>query len=90
MAKTLTPANIYKKFSIPKRADKGAAIASPIGLNIIDPMASKDATRESASRGTFFCIAVFQNVPHKSSVIPNKNAAKAITKSDWGFAIVKM
>jgi len=90
MATTVTPAKIYKKFSIPKRVESGAAIARPIGLNIIDPIASKDATLDNASRGTFFCIAVFQNVPHRSSVMPNKNAANAITNNDWGFAIVKI
>ena len=90
MATTVTQARIYKKFSIPNNADKGAAIANPIGLNIIEPMASKDATLDNASRGTFFCIAVFQNVPHRSRVMPNKNAANAITNSDCGLAIVKI
>ena len=90
MATTVTQARIYRKFSILNNADRGAAIANPIGLNIIDPMASKDATLDKASRGTFFCMAVFQNVPHRSSVMPNKNAANAITNSDCGLAIEKI
>ena len=82
IATTVTAAKICKKFSIPTNADIGAAIARPIGLNIIEPMASKDATRERDSRGTLRCNAVYHNVPHKSKVIPNKKAPKAINKSD--------
>jgi hypothetical protein len=43
-------------------------------------MASKDETLESASRGTIRCSAVYQRVPHKSKVIPKKNAQIAILK----------
>ena len=71
---------------MPSKVESGAAIASPIGLNIRDPIASKDETRDSESLGTLRCNAVLHNVPHRSNVIPNKNAPTAITASDCGFA----
>ena len=73
------------KVSIPSRVESGAAIASPIGLNIREPIASKDETLESESLGTLRCNAVLQRVPHRSNVIPNKKAQTAITASDWGL-----
>ena len=86
MATTVIPAKIKIKFSIPINEDIGPAIAKPTGLNKSEPIASKDETRDSESRGTFFCNAVLQRVPHKSKVIPNKNAPSAIKANDCGFA----
>jgi hypothetical protein len=86
IATTVIPDKIYTKVSIPKRAESGAAIASPIGLNIIVPIASKDETLDSDSLGTLRCSAVLQSVPHKSKVIPNKNAHNAINNKLCGFA----
>ena len=68
----------------------GAAIASPIGLKTKAPIASKDETLESASLGTIRCSAVYQRVPHKSKVIPKKNAQTVITKRDCGLASENM
>jgi hypothetical protein len=52
IATTVIAASICRKFSIPSKVDNGADIASPIGLNIIDPIASKDETLDKESRGT--------------------------------------
>jgi len=56
------------------------------GRNNNEPIASKDETRESESRGTFRCNAVLHKVLHKSKVIPNKKAPNAIKANDWGLA----
>ena len=72
---------------MPTKVESGAAIASPTGLNIIEPIASKAETLESESLGTFRCRAVYQSVPQRSKVIPNKKAPNAIIKSDCGLAI---
>ena len=71
---------------MPISSEIGAAIARPIGLKTNAPIASKDETLESASRGTIRCNAVYQRVPHKSKVMPKKNAQIAITKRDCGLA----
>ena len=71
---------------MPSSVESGAAIASPIGLNIREPIASKDETLESESLGTLRCSAVLQRVPQRSNVIPNKKAPTMITASDWGLA----
>ena len=71
---------------MPSKVESGAAIASPIGLNMREPIASKDETLESESLGTLRCKAVLQRVPHKSKVIPNRKAPTIITDSDWGLA----
>ena len=60
----------------------GAAIARPIGLKTNAPMASKDETLDSASLGTLRCSAVYQRVPHKSKVMPKKNAQIETTKRE--------
>ena len=75
---------------MPSRVESGAAIASPIGLNIRDPIASKDETLESESLGTFRCNAVLQSVPQRSKVIPNRKAPNAIIKRDCGLASDQM
>jgi len=41
MATTVTLARIISRFSIPKRAESGAAIAKPTGAKIIEPISSK-------------------------------------------------
>ena len=71
---------------MPISKEIGAAIARPIGLKTNAPMASKDETLESASLGTIRCSAVYQRVPHRSKVIPKKNAQIETTKSDCGLA----
>ena len=71
---------------MPSKVESGAAIASPIGLNIREPIASKEETLESESLGTLRCRAVLQRVPHRSNVMPNKKAPTMITDSDWGLA----
>jgi hypothetical protein len=57
-----------------------------MGRNIIVPIASKDETLDSDSLGTLRCSAVLQSVPHRSSVMPNKNAQNAINHKLCGFA----
>ena len=71
---------------MPSKVESGAAIASPIGLNMREPIASKDETLESESLGTLRCRAVLQRVPQRSNVMPNKKAPTMITASDWGLA----
>ena len=71
---------------MPSKVESGAAIASPIGLNISEPIASKDETLESESLGTLRCNAVLQRVPQRSNVMPNKKAPTMIMASDWGLA----
>ena len=71
---------------MPISKEIGAAIARPIGLKTSAPMASKDETLDSASLGTIRCSAVYQRVPHKSKVIPKKNAQIETTKRDCGLA----
>ena len=71
---------------MPSKVESGAAIASPIGLNMREPIASKDETLESESLGTLRCKAVLQRVPQRSNVMPNKKAPTMITVSDWGLA----
>ena len=71
---------------MPSSVESGAAIASPIGLNISEPIASKAETLESESLGTLRCKAVLQRVPHRSNVMPNKKAPAAITANDCGLA----
>ena len=71
---------------MPSKVESGAAIASPIGLNMREPIASKDETLESESLGTLRCKAVLQRVPQRSNVMPNKKAPTMITASDWGLA----
>ena len=75
---------------MPISKEIGAAIARPMGLKISAPRASKDETLESASLGTLRCSAVYQRVPHKSNVIPKKNAQIETTKRDCGLASENM
>ena len=72
---------------MPIAIDIGPAIAKPTGRNNIVPIASNEETLESASRGTSLAIAVDQIVIHKSKVIPQSNAQKAINQIDSGLAI---
>ena len=93
IAKIRAALKMARKWSvlvIPIAIDNGPAIASPTGRSNIVPMASNDDTRDSASRGTSLAIAVDQIVVHKSMVIPQSNAQKAINQIDCGFAIDHM
>ena len=72
----LKAAPISKLLVIPIEFASGAAIAKPIGRNIIDPIASKEETLERDSRGTNRCSAVDQIVPQRSNVIPQRKAQK--------------
>ena len=90
MAMIRAAVKIAKKLSVsemPIAIESGPAIASPTGRSNIDPMASNEATLERASRGTSLAIAVDHRVIHKSSVIPQRSAQKAINQIDCGFAI---